>query len=889
MKGFPFRLILLLYPRSFRRRFGDEMLAVAEWQMRRRGRTHLRAWLHLLQDTLRQAPVAHGAIWRERLGRSPTPPPELEAPELSELGGGGPRRHLEALFYDVRFAARGLLRRPGFTLVALLTLTIGIGANTAVFSLLHTILFDPLPYRDAGDLVYVQGNPQSREPSEGAETYPDVREWPGIEAAFSGISPYSGPQDVTFQGQGPPERIRGAWVSSDFTRVMGTEPILGRGFQPENELRGSEPVVLIGESLWRSRLAADPDIVGKTIDIGEARRTVVGVLPDRVRFPAGTQIWFPTQAYSPHPTLLRHFEAVARLVPGVSVQESGSLLRESLQRVGGPEAPDAMRTESLRDWIFGSEREPVLIFYAVVSLVLLVACVNVANLFLARNETRRQELAIRASLGGGRLRIMREALSETLLLAGAGGALGAALGWYGRDLILAFLPDDLPPYFTFQLQPGVLLSFAGIVTASSLLFGSIPAVSTGRVEVSGALAFGSRLHTPSRNRRRLWTSLVVLEVTMALAVLVSANLVVKSAVRQGGAEVGFDSRGIVTAELSPPYSGERVWAFYEEVTREVAALPGFTHASLAWNLPTGENIGWWAAYIEGWQGTGGEVQDVHYQRCGPDYFSTLGIPLLEGREFRWSDDFDAPRVIAVNQAFAERYWPGESPVGKRLGRGGPPESEESWFQVVALVGNNHNEGYGRPAVPQVYLPFHQSGLDDLTLVTRSSLNEDTALRALRETITAIDPTVPLTELKTLDRALAQANWQIPFSAWAFGLLSMIAMVLAATGIYGLVAFTVRQRSRELAIRVAVGAGRREMEGMVLRESLRSLGLGVLGGLLLASAGMRLLDALLFGVNPLDPLVYAASAAVMTGVVLLASYLPARDILRLDPMAVLGKE
>jgi len=889
MMGFPFRLLLFLYPRSFRRRFGEEMVAVAEWQMRRRGRAPLQAWLRLLRDTLEHAPAAHGAIWRERLGRSPSPPQPEDARELSDLRGGGPRRPLESLLHDVRFACRGLLRRPAFTLVALLTLTIGIGANTAVFSLLHTILLDPLPYEDAGELVYVQGNPQSREESEGAETYPDVREWPGIEAAFTGISPYSGPQDVTFRGDGPPERVRGAWVSSDFTRVMGTQPILGRSFQPEQELRGTELVVLIGEGFWRSRLSGDPDVVGKIIDVGGARRTVVGVLADRVRFPDGTQIWFPAQAYSPLPTLLRHFEAVARLAPGVSVQESGRLLRESLQRAGGPEAPDAMRTQPLRDWIFGSEKEAVLIFYAVVSLVLLVACVNVANLFLARNQTRRQELAIRASMGAGRLRMMREALAETLLLAGIGGAMGAALGWYGRDLILHFLPDDLPPYFTFQLQPGVLLFFAGIVTASALLFGSIPAFSAGRIDVRGALALGGRLHTGGRDRRRLWTSLVVLEITLALSVLVIANLVVKSAVRQRAADVGFDARGVVTADLSPPYSGERVWAFYEEVTREVAALPGFTHASLAWNLPTGENIGWWAAYIEGWQGPGGEVQDVHYQRCGPDYFTTLDIPLLEGREFAWSDDFDAPRVIAVNQAFAELYWPGESPVGKRLGRGGPPESEDGWFQVVALVGNNHNEGYGRPAAPQVYLPFHQSGLDNLAVVARSGLDEATALRSLRETITSIDATVPLTELKTLDQALAQANWQIPFSAWAFGLLSMIALALAATGVYGLVAFTVRQRSRELAVRVAVGAGRRGLEGMVLRDSLLSLGLGVLGGLLLASAGMRLLAALLFGVNPLDPMVYAGSAAVMTAVVLLATYLPARDILRLDPMAVLGKE
>ena len=847
-----------------------------------------RGWMALLRDTVRHVPEAHWTVWRERFGRSPAPPPpEIVPPELPPKTD--PWDGLGSFLRDLRFATRFLLRRPGFTAVALITLGVGIGANTAVFSLLQTVLFEPLPFGNAEELVYVQGNPQSREPSEGAVTYPDVREWPGVGAAFQGIATFGGPQDVTFQGLEAPERIRAAWVSHNFTEVMGTSPMLGRGFESESEIRGTELVVLIGESLWRSRLGSDPEIIGRTIDLGEAPRTVVGVMPDHFRFPEGAMVWLPQRRVSELPTLLRHFTAVARLAPGVSVEESGVLLREALGRVGGPGDPDALRTLSLREWIFGGEREPVFLFYGVVSLVLLVASVNVAALFLARNETRRRELAVRASLGAGRSRITREVLSETLLLAGAGGILGVALGWYGRDLILAFLPEDIPPYFTFELRPGVLLFFAGIVTASGLLFGLIPAITTGRFDIRGALGAGSLRLAGRPGRRQLWTGLVMVEITLALAVLVSANLMVKSAVLHQAADKGFDSRGVVTLRASPPFEEERLWQFYQRVTRELEARPGFSDASLAWRLPTGENEGWWAAYIEDWQAPGGPVQDVHYQRCGPDYFATLGIPVLEGREFAWSDDMSAPRVVAVNRAFAERYWPGENPVGKRLGRGGPPDSEDGWFRVVALVGNNHNEGYGRTAVPQVYLPFHQSGLVDLYVLTRSSLDEETALRDLRETIRAIDPTVPLTELGTLDRAIGEANWQVPFSAWAFGLLSLIALVLAATGVYGLVAFTVTQRAREFAVRVAVGASRSRLSQLVLRESLLLVGGGVLAGLALALAGMRLVASLLFGVTPSDPVVYGASAAVMTGIVLLASFLPTRSILRMEPMGVLGKE
>lgn len=789
----------------------------------------------------------------------------------------------------LRIAARGLHRSPRFTLAATLALAIGIGANTAVFSLLHTVLLDPLPFRNARELVYVQGNPQLREEGEGAETYPDVREWPGVAAAFSGIATLSGPQEVTFRGVSSPERIRATWVASSFTSVMGTEPIMGRGFLPEDEIRGTELVVLISEGFWSSRLGADPEIVGKTIDLGEALRTVVGVMPDHFRFPRDTQIWLPERPFSDRPTLLRHFGAVARLAAGVSVRTSGVLLRESLRRVGGPEAPDAISTETLRDWIFGDQRETVLVFYAVACLVLLVACVNIATLFLARYETRRRELAVRASLGAGPFRTIFQALSEPLLITAAGGILGVALGWQGRNLILTFLPDEIPPYFRFGFEPSVLLVFAVIVTVSGLLFGLIPSVSVSRVDLRSAMGSDGRFHTGGRSRHRLWNSLVVLEIMLALAVLVSATLLVKSAVRQRAAEVGFDSRGVVTVHVSPPYTGEEVWEYYRRVMGDVAAHPRFTDVSLAWNLPTGVNIGWWAAYTEGWSGPGGEVQDVHYQRCGPDYFSTMGIPVLGGREFTWADDFDAPRVIGVNQAFADRYWPGEAAVGKRLGRGGRPDSDDGWFSVVALVGDNHNEGFGRPAVPQVYLPFHQSGLEDLYVVARTSLGEASALRSLRETVAGVDPAAALARLKTLDQALVEANWQIPFTAWAFGVLSLVALVLAATGVFGLVAFTVRQRSREMAIRTALGAAPGGLMVMVLREASLSLGAGVLGGFAIALVGMRLLASFLFGVSPLDPLAYAGSGAVMAGVVLLASYLPARRTLRTAPMVWLGKE
>jgi putative ABC transport system permease protein len=383
----------------------------------------------------------------------------------------------------------------------------------------------------------------------------------------------------------------------------------------------------------------------------------------------------------------------------------------------------------------------------------------------------------------------------------------------------------------------------------------------------------------------LWSSLVAVEIALALTVLVCANLLVKSQVRQLSADTGFDPRDILTTYATPDFSGQSVWDFYSRVTEQLSATPGFTAVGLAQWLDTGENPHWWAAYVEELGG----VRDVRYQRCDPGYFAAMGIPLVSGRNFDSRDSYAAPHVVMVNQSFAERYWPGEEPVGKRLGRGSASPAQQDWHEVIAVVADAHNAGYGRPAEPQVFLPYNQSRLDFIHVVARTNLDTPTAMRVMREVVHSVDPQVPLSQFLTMKQAIRQANWQIPFAAWSFGLLSIIALALAATGVYGLVAFTVTQRSRDLAIRVAVGADSRRLQRMVVRENLMLAGGGVLAGIVLAAAGMRLAVSLLYTVGPRDPVAYAVSVAVMAAAVLLASYLPTRRIVRLDPIAVLGQE
>jgi len=789
---------------------------------------------------------------------------------------------LPTFLTDVRIALRGFLRRPSFAASAVLTFAVGIGANAAVFALLHTILFDPLPFTEVDQLVLIQGNPMAREAGEGGTTYPGMRDWPGLEQALSGTAEFSSDNQFLLKSGDTPERVQGAFVAANFLKVLGTEPLLGRGFLPREELSGSDNVVLIGEGLWRSRFAADPDIIGTPINVAGGAHVVVGIMPDHFRFPLRSVVWIPRG--SPRATL-RHLEAVGRLLPGVSVSRARAMLKDAVEGMGGTEVREDIGAVPLRDWIFGGQKVPVVVFYTVVSLVLLVACLNVASLFLARNETRRHELALRASLGASRLRLLREMLTEGMLLAGIGGGLGIAVGWFGRDLILSALPQDIPPYFSFDIPPSVLLVMGGIVVASGIVFGLVPSRSVHRSDLQGMLAAGSRSLSGGRPRRRLWSALVAVEIALALTVLISANLMVKSMVRQLGAHMGFDASNLVTLDVSPDYWGERLWEFYARVTEEVSATPGFTSVGLGQWLDTGENFHWWSAYIEELGG----MRDVRYQRCDPGYFPAMGIPLVAGRNFDGRDTYDSPRVIMVNESFAERFWPGENPVGKRLGRGSAPPAQQNWHEVIAVVADVHNAGYGRPAEPQVFLPYNQSGLSHLQVLARTTLGAPTALRSLRETISAIDPQVPLSGLRTMEQAIRQANWQVPFATWAFGVLSLITLVLAATGVYGLVAFTVTQRSRELAVRVAVGAKTGRLQRMVVGRSLALAGLGILAGIVLAAATMRLAASLLFMVGPTDPIVYTISAVVMTAVVVLASYLPARSVVRMDPMTVLGRE
>jgi putative ABC transport system permease protein len=789
---------------------------------------------------------------------------------------------------DLRHGARALLRRPGFTATAIVTFAVGIGANAAAFSLLHTILLRPLPFAEDGHLLFIEGNSTAPELSEGGRGFPDIRDWPGIERVFSGVAPISADVGFTLAGDHAPERVRGAFVTANFTDVMGVEPILGRGFLPSEEGPGTARVMLISEGLWMRRFAGDPGIVGTAVGVSSGTRTVVGVMPGQFQFPEASQVWVPHGNERTALRALRHLTAVGRLrFDDVTGPEATAALNNAVGLLGGSNTEVALRTMPLRQWIFGDERETVLIFYAMVSLVLLVACVNVANLLLARNETRRLELAVRASLGAGRIRIIRELLAESLVLAAVGGLVGMSIAWWGRDLILAFLPEGIPPHFSFEVPGELIVLLAATVIVCGLLFGLAPAVTMSRSRFADVLRAGGHTHSRGRSRSRLWPSLVASEVALALMVLICAGLMVKSVVLQGAVDPGFEADDRVTMYLTPSLSDQRLRSLYGALPDAARSTPGVSDAAIAQWLPTGRDDHWWSVYPEETAASGTErVVSTRYTRIGPGYFSTLRIPLLGGRDFDRTDGPGAPRVLIVNEAFARHHWAGQDPVGRRVARGGPPSSESGWLEVIGVVRNTHNAGYGRPAEPQIFLPYAQYGAENFFLIARTTFGLPAATRALREQVSAMESDVPISQISTMREAIATANWHTRFSAWAFSLLALIALVLAATGVYGLVAFTVAHRSRELAVRIVVGADTGTLEGAVVRQSLAWTGPGILAGIVLSLWSMRLVASLLFGVTPGDPGIYFASAVLMIGAVALASYLPARSVVRIAPLRAL---
>ncbi len=805
---------------------------------------------------------------------------------------------LEDFLQDLRFGARALLRRPGFAVAAALALALGIGANTAMFSVAYGILLRPLPYPDAGRvaLVFMHFSPQNFD--FGTMCVADYLDWKSQNHAFEEPSAWSS-RRMDIGGAGEPEQVSGSGVTAGFFSTLQVRPVLGRGFLPGADRPGSPAEAVLSEALWRRRFGASPAVVGQTLTIDGAPSTIVGVMPGAFHFPrAATELWVNVHLNPPTrrgPFFLR---GVARLKPGVTLQqaqaETNAIGRRIMQ-----ENPYYQRltlpVAGLRESIVGNVKPALLALMGAVGLVLAIAVVNVANLMLARATVREREMALRASLGAGRGRLVRQLLTESVLLAGAGGAAGLALAWAAIRVLGAWNPGNLPLIESVRLD-GRALAFTVLISVlTGILFGLGPALQCSRADLHATLKEGGRSGAAGHAGGRTRAALVVAEIALSLMLLAGAGLLLRSLLRLQQVTGGFAAppRAILIVPLSPTdrkYDNEEpTRAYYDQVLERARRVPGVQSAALSDSLPPNNQSDADTFMIQGQTLAPGESNPaVSDALISADFFGTMRVPLVRGRYFTEHDRSDSHPVAIVSESFARHFLGGRDPIGQYIKQSGP-ENNVPFMEVVGVVGDVKYTGLQKDTDAAYYMPYRQNYGRRMFLVVRSSGNAAGLAQALRREIQAIDPGVTLDRASTMDAELALAVAQPRFDTMLLALFAGIAVLLAAVGIYGVMAWSVARRTHEIGVRMALGAGQASVLGMVIRQSaalaLAGIALGLAGALVLT----RWLAALLFTISATDPLTFAAVALGLLGVALVAGFIPARRATRISPAAALRCE
>ena len=802
---------------------------------------------------------------------------------------------LDELGQDLRYAIRTLRSSPGFALIALATLALGIGANTAIFSVVRTVLLDPLPFTAADRIVRVwQSNPTIGvdQASFSEPDFIDIARETRLAESMGGFWFADGLSSVDLSGEGEPERLSVALVTPGFFETLRPHPVVGRVLSADEHVPGSGRAAVISYTLWQRRFAGDPGVVGRTIRLNQEPFNVVGVMAPGFTYPAAQVIdaWIPLSFFGPDDigrARDSHFlSVIARLKPGVDAerfrQEVGGISARLAQQFPENQGWTAARVGSIRESIVGEVQRPLLVLVATVAMVLLVACVNVASLLLARASVRQRELAVRAALGAGRGRIVRQLLTESLVLALAGGALGVALAWVAVRALVASGAAELPGAARMHID-GVVLAFTvGVSIVSGLLFGAMPALRAAGPVLEGTLRAGSR-GSVGGGGQRLRGGLVVAEVALAVILVVGATLATKSFARLLAIDPGFHPENALVVQLSIPekYDGsERAPLYYQSVLDAVRGVRGVVAAGAAKDLPTrgaGEML---RADQLGIVPPGASDATIQLHHVSGDFFRAMGIPLRGGREFQASDRRGAPVVLIVNDALVRRYWPGESAVGKVLHVGGDP------IQIVGVVGDVRQRGPGEPVEPMVYIHALQNLRSRMNIVIRTAGSPLVVAGAVRQAIHALEPEQTITSVTTLEDVLGGAVARPRLLAWLLGVFGVVGLLLGALGIYGLLAFAVAQRRQEIGVRVALGAppGRvlRLVVGQGLLLAIAGLAIGIVGARVLAQQ----LQGVLFGIAPSDVATFVEVVVVLLGAALLASWLPARRALRIDPVTAL---
>jgi putative ABC transport system permease protein len=796
---------------------------------------------------------------------------------------------MNRLLQDLRYGARMLRKHPGFTLVAVFSLALGIGANSVIFSLVNAVVFRPLPYAEPERLVtiyetYVRGGSTHFRASPR-----NYVEWQGQTQVFEQLAA-TRHLGAILTGSDEPEALSGLYVSASFFPTLGVQPMLGRAFRPDEEQAAAERVVIISHRLWQRRFNGDPTAIGQSVTLSGSDYTLVGVMPPDFRFPLSEQdllapLVLPKEGGS------RDVGVIARLNPGRTVKDAQNEMEMLAGRLEQqyPEFDTGwgVGVVSLHEDLVGKSRVPMLVLLGAVGFVLLIACVNVANLLLARDAGRQKELAVRVALGASRWRLMRQCLTESVLLALLGGGVGLLLALSSLDALLHISPVDLPRLATVKVDRVAIVFTFALSALTGVIFGVIPALQASKLDLNRALKEGSRSATESRRRHRLRGVLVVAEVALSLVLLAGAGLLIKSFWRLTSVDVGLNTHNVLTAYLSvpsykyPDVNRERV--FYQQTLERMRHLPGVESAAVANLFPLSGSVTSSFTIEDRPELAGDHAPEARLGFISEDYFRTMGISIVRGRDFNERDTRDAPPVVIINQTLARRFWPDEDPIGKRI------NTHKQVCEIIGVSGEVKQAGLDKPSEPEIFVPYQQAPYLFLQLAVRTTGDPLKMVAAIKHEVQAVDKDQPLTGIKTMDQYLSESVANPRFQSRVLGLFAAIALLLAAAGLYGVMSYSVAQRTREIGVRVALGAQLRDVLKLMVWQGLKLTLVGVAIGLVSAIALTRLLADLLFGVSATDPATFVAISVMLTGVALLACYLPARRATKVDPMVALRYE
>ena len=805
---------------------------------------------------------------------------------------------------DIRYGARNLFKHPGFTAIVIVTLAVGIGASSAIFSVVNTVLLQPLPYAHAERLVTIQE--LSADGRLVQATPANFLDWRAQNTVFEQLAAIlTRPANLALADQA--ERVDLAMTSANFFSVLGIEATLGRVFIPADEEAGHAPVVILSHELWQGRFAGDASLVGKSITLDGNSYTVIGIAPAGFQYPGQTDVWVPPYRLAPtlnermDPTQVRGFgmlATVALLKPNVSLAQAASEMETITARLRQqyPETNNRRfnRVVTLQNHLVGETGPMLLLLFGAVGFVLLIACANVANLLLASAASRHKEIAIRTALGASRIRVIRQLLTESLLLAFAGGAIGLLLALWGVVFLTKLLPQNFPRLGEINLDWRVLIFTLIASVLTGILFGLAPALQMSRSDVQESLKESGRGASGGRRQHRLRNLLIVGEVALSVVLLVGAGLLFRSFLRLQAVNTGFTSEHLLTLQLSPAGSNYRqdsdYISFYKQTMERIAAIPGVVSVGAINTLPLskGPTGGF---QIEGrppltrdkWPGS-------NYRSVSPDYFRTMNIPVAEGRAFTDRDNETAPLVMIINQASARRDFPGESPIGKRVNLGNTnPQGQPVWWEIVGVVSDVRNNELREETLPEFYLSALQDTFGNMFLVVRTSVEPAGVAAAVRRATAEVDKSAAVSDVKTMDHIVSEAVTQPRFNLVLLGLFSGMALLLSAAGIYGVTAYSVTQRTHEFGIRMALGAQVGDVLSMIIKQGMLLISLGIAMGLVAAFVLTRLLRTLLFGVSETDPLTFVVISILLAAVALLACYIPARRATKVDPLVALRYE